>query len=111
MSIDYLKKAKQCCTREHDRLLEQLDICDSRSKTPAKRHGCYRIAARRSGRRSIKCTIGGKARATPLNSFGDIRLAHSLDIFGEDARRLPIYPKSRWPIESAAMVERKICIS
>jgi hypothetical protein len=58
MSIDYTKRAKQCCTREHKRLVEQLDVCDSRSKTSASRHRCYRTAARRSGSRSRKCMIG-----------------------------------------------------
>ena len=58
ISIDYTKKAKQCCTCEHDRLVEQSDICDSQSKNPANRHRCYRIAARRSGRRSRKCISG-----------------------------------------------------
>ena len=59
MAIDYVKKAKHCCALEHEGLMEQLDKCDSRFKTAADRHRCYRIAARRGGRRSRKCAIGG----------------------------------------------------
>ena len=58
MSMDYIKRAKACCGREHDRLVERLDRCDSGSKTAGERHRCYRIEARRSGRRARKCTIG-----------------------------------------------------
>ena len=58
MSIDYPKKAKQCCHRENNRLIEQLDICDSKSKTSADRNPCCRTAARRAGRRSRKGIIG-----------------------------------------------------
>lgn len=58
MAIDYTEKAKACCRSEHESLVERLLACDSNSKSPADRHRCYRIEARRSGRRSRKCTIG-----------------------------------------------------
>jgi hypothetical protein len=59
MESTIAEKAKQCCAREYDRLKVQLDICDDRSRTPAERHRCYRIAARTSGRRSKRCAVGG----------------------------------------------------
>ena len=52
------KKAKKCCADEHERLVERLDACDSRSRTAAQRHRCYRTAARTSGVRSRKCAFG-----------------------------------------------------
>jgi len=58
MEGEILKKAKRCCSHEHDRLVKNLSTCDSQFETPAERHRCYRVAARRSGRRSKKCILG-----------------------------------------------------
>ncbi len=57
MESEMLKKAKQCCSREHDRLAENLSTCDRYFKTPAERHRCYRVAAKISGHRSKKCIV------------------------------------------------------
>lgn len=57
MESESLKKAKQCCSHEQDRLMRNLSSCDSQFETPAERHRCYRVAAKRSGRRSRKCMI------------------------------------------------------
>jgi hypothetical protein len=58
MESELLKKAKGCCSHEHDRLVENLSTCDSQFKNPAERHRCFRVAARRSDRRSKKCIVG-----------------------------------------------------
>lgn len=55
MPDDTKQKAKECCTREYDRLVDELDVCDDESNTSAERHRCYRIAARKSGDRSRNC--------------------------------------------------------
>jgi hypothetical protein len=57
MESESLKKAKKCCSKEHDRLMSNLSYCDIQFETPAERHRCYRVAAKRSGRRSKKCMI------------------------------------------------------
>lgn len=58
MENKMLNKAKKCCSREHDRLVENLSTCDTQFENPAERHRCYRVVAKRSGRRSKKCIIG-----------------------------------------------------
>jgi hypothetical protein len=58
MEGEFLKKARKCCSHEHDRLVENLSSCDSQFETPDERHRCYRVVAKRSGRRSQKCIIG-----------------------------------------------------
>lgn len=58
METDFDKRAKACCEKEYDRLIDQLDVCDSKYKDPSDHHRCYRLVARRSGRRSKKCVIG-----------------------------------------------------
>jgi hypothetical protein len=58
MESEFSEKARKCCSHEHDRLVEKLSSCDSQFETPIKRHRCYRVAARRSGRRSKKCILG-----------------------------------------------------
>jgi hypothetical protein len=58
MEDEFLKKAKKCCSHEYDRLKENLFRCDSQFETPAERHRCYRVAAKRSGHRSKKCMVG-----------------------------------------------------
>ena len=52
------KKAKECCSMEHKRLLEQLDACDSRYPDKTHHHRCYRIAARKAGRDAKACISG-----------------------------------------------------
>ena len=52
------QKAKDCCAREHDRLVEYLDKCDSSYPDPQDRHRCYRLTARRSGRKAKRCITG-----------------------------------------------------
>ena len=58
MESEFLKHAKKCCSREHDRLVENLSICDRYFKNPAERHRCYHVAAKISGHRSKKCILG-----------------------------------------------------
>jgi hypothetical protein len=58
MEGELSEKAKKCCSHEHDRLVEGLSSCDIQFETPDERHRCYRVAAKRSGRRSKKCIIG-----------------------------------------------------
>ena len=58
MESESLKKAKKCCSHEHDRLVKNISSCDSNFENPAERHRCYRVAAKRSGRRSKKCVFG-----------------------------------------------------
>ena len=57
MEGESLQKAKQCCSHEHGRLVKNLSVCDRNFENPAERHRCYRVAAKRSGRRSKKCMI------------------------------------------------------
>jgi hypothetical protein len=57
MESEWLKKAKQCCSHEHDRLVENLSSCDRFFKNSADRHRCYRVAAEISGRQSKKCIL------------------------------------------------------
>jgi hypothetical protein len=57
MESEGLKKAKQCCSQEHDRLVENLSSCDHYFKKPDDRHRCYRVAAKISGRQSKKCIL------------------------------------------------------
>lgn len=57
MESQFSEKAKKCCSHEHDRLMENLSSCDSHFENPAERHRCYRVAAKRSGRRSKKCIL------------------------------------------------------
>ena len=47
--------AKACCSKEHHRLREHLNYCDSPSRTEEEKHHCYRFAAWQSGRRAKNC--------------------------------------------------------
>ena len=58
MESEFLKHAKKCCSREHDRLLENLSFCDRYFKHSVERHRCYRVAAKISGHHSKKCIFG-----------------------------------------------------
>lgn len=53
--------AKQCCTREHERLIQRLADCDEHTVTAAGKHACYRQAAGTSGRRSKRCIADARA--------------------------------------------------
>lgn len=55
----YKEKAKACCSKEHERLLKNLEVCDRTYSASSEHQRCYQIAARRAGRRSKKCIIGG----------------------------------------------------
>lgn len=57
MEGEWLKKAKKCCSQEHDRLVENLSTCDRYFEKPAERHRCYRVAAKISGGKSKKCIL------------------------------------------------------
>jgi hypothetical protein len=50
-------KARECCLREKDRLVEELRECDYDTSSPEERHLCYRWAAKKSGKRSKECLI------------------------------------------------------
>lgn len=52
-------RARQCCTREKDRLVKELRKCDSSAPNPEERHQCYRAAAIKSGSNSRQCLISG----------------------------------------------------
>jgi hypothetical protein len=52
-------RARQCCTREKDRLVKELRKCDSSAQSPEERHQCYRSAAIKSGSNSRQCLISG----------------------------------------------------
>jgi hypothetical protein len=57
METTFSSKARGCCSREKDRLVENLDECDRRAKDVKRRHFCYRAAARKSGQRSKQCML------------------------------------------------------
>ncbi|MCG8635228.1 MAG: hypothetical protein MI863_15455 [Desulfobacterales bacterium] len=50
-------EAKACCTREKERLVEELRCCDYETTSIEERHECYRWAAKKSGQRAKKCLI------------------------------------------------------
>lgn len=50
-------KARECCIREKDRLVEELRECDYDTSSPEERHQCYRWAAKKSGKRAKECLI------------------------------------------------------
>lgn len=51
--------ARNCCTRERNRLVKELRKCDSSAQSPEERHQCYRSAAMKSGSNSRQCLISG----------------------------------------------------
>ena len=57
MSQEPNTKARRCCSREHDRLVDKLDTCDQLYKNPLERHRCARVIARRSGQRAKHCIL------------------------------------------------------
>ncbi|MCG8688043.1 MAG: hypothetical protein MI892_24425 [Desulfobacterales bacterium] len=52
-------KAKACCAREKERLVEELRSCDYDTTSPEERHLCFRWAAKKSGQRAKECMISG----------------------------------------------------
>jgi hypothetical protein len=58
MESALLKKAKKCCSREYDRLVENLSNYERYHRNRAERHWYYRVTAKVSGRRSKKCILG-----------------------------------------------------
>lgn len=52
-------KAKQCCSKEYERLVRQLGSCEMESNTAGERHNCYRKAAKVSGLRAKACMAAG----------------------------------------------------
>ena len=54
MAIDR-KRTKACCSREHERVKDEIAYCDSYSRTEEQKHHCYRFAAWQSGRRARRC--------------------------------------------------------
>ena len=58
MSPTSKEKAKECCQREFEQLVEHLKYCNSPSRTSDQKHHCYRFAAWHSGRRARKCIAG-----------------------------------------------------
>ena len=52
-------KARACCAREKERLVEELRSCDYDTTSPEERHLCFRWAAKKSGHRAKECLISG----------------------------------------------------
>ena len=48
-------KAKNCCSKENERLMRRLESCEKQSSTSEERHACYRRAAKTGGRRAREC--------------------------------------------------------
>ena len=49
------ENAKKCCSREYDKLVDQIAACDDNASDREERHICYRSVARESGARVRKC--------------------------------------------------------
>jgi hypothetical protein len=58
MSTEFARKAKRCCSIEHDRLVGELENCDKMANNPPKWHRCARITARKSAARARACMLG-----------------------------------------------------
>lgn len=57
MNQDAETKGRLCCSREHQRLVAELDTCDQLYNHPAEWHRCARVIARRSGQRVRTCML------------------------------------------------------
>lgn len=57
MSTDFAKKAKHCCSIEHDRLMVELETCDKMANSPLKWHRCARATSRKSAERARACML------------------------------------------------------
>lgn len=56
MPASFRSKAKACCSRERDRIVNELSKCDSGDRA-GYRHRCYRSVARKSGERAKQCML------------------------------------------------------
>jgi len=56
MSDDFRIKATACCRQERDRIGGELAKCERPGKADYK-HRCYRVVARKSGRRAKQCML------------------------------------------------------
>jgi hypothetical protein len=57
MSTEFGKKAKRCCSIEHDRLVVELGNCDKMDNDPSKWHRCARVTSRKSAARARACML------------------------------------------------------
>jgi hypothetical protein len=57
MNAEFQKKAKHCCSIEHDRLVAELEHCDKMATSPPKWHRCARGTARKSAARARACML------------------------------------------------------
>ena len=55
MATDNTSRAKASCDQAHQKLVKDLEHCDSPALTPDEKHHCYRHAAWRSGRQARRC--------------------------------------------------------
>lgn len=57
MSTEFNRKAKHCCSIEHDRLVAELAECDKQADHPQRWHRCARALSRRSSARAKECML------------------------------------------------------
>lgn len=57
MKNDRQAEKRNCCSREHERLVAELDACDQLYPNPADWHRCAQVIARRSGQRAKHCML------------------------------------------------------
>jgi hypothetical protein len=50
-------KARECCSKEKERLIKALEKCEFCADDHEAFHNCYRTAARESGERARACMI------------------------------------------------------
>lgn len=55
MTTENKLRDKVCCSQAHEKLVKDLEHCDSPALTPEEKHHCYRHAAWRSGRQARRC--------------------------------------------------------
>lgn len=49
------ERAKDCCSREDDRLVDEIAACENKTSSQDERHRCYCTVAKESGLRARKC--------------------------------------------------------
>jgi hypothetical protein len=59
MTTEDKSRAKACCSKAHQKLVDDLRHCDAPALTPEEKHRCYRHAAWRSGRQARRCASEG----------------------------------------------------
>lgn len=57
MGTEFARKAKHCCSIEHDRLVAELEHCDKQANHPQRWHRCARALSRRSSARVKTCML------------------------------------------------------